>query len=405
MDESLAGRARVAVSGLRGGGGRGRLLVALALGWFLILGVRFVVPAVLPTIRAEFGVTNADAGLAVTVLWATYAAMQLPAGMLADRAGERVLLAVALLVAGVALVAYAFTPSFPLFVLATAGFGLGTGLYGPPRGTAVSNAFEEREGAAFGIMLAAGSVGAALLPALAALLTVRYGWRVALGLAAPGFLLVAALFWLGVPARLTAPDAGQARSLRHDFGTALRAVRSRRVGVAVAGAALLLFGFQAVTAFLTTYLVEVKGISQGAAGVYLSLLFVAGAVSQSVWGSAADRFGHGPVLVAVSLVSAAPLVAFPLVSGPVALAALSTVVGVRMAVGPVSNAYIIAALPDDIQGTAWGGLRTAFFAVGSVGSTFVGVLADLGLFDGAFYLLAAITAAAGAVFYFLPPRE
>ncbi len=367
--------------------------------------MRFVVPGILPTITGDFGVSDSAAGLAVTVLWITYAVMQFPAGLFADRLGERTLLAAGLLVAGAGLVSYAFTPTFGLFVAATGLFGLGTGLYGPPRGTVISKTYDDNDGAAFGTMLAAGSVGAAALPAVAAVAVGEVDWRTVLGVAAPGFLAGAVAVWWAVPDTRVGTDDG---SPDHSLGEAVRAaavaVRNRRIALAVAGATLMLFAFQAATAFLTTYLTTVKTLSQGTAGALLGALFLVGAASQSVAGGLADRYGAPPVLTAIGIVSVLPLVALPLVEGRAALAVLSAAVGVRMSIGPVSNAYIVDLLPDDVQGTAWGALRTGFFVVGSFGSTAVGVMADAGLFDAAFYGLAAITAVGAAVYVFLPER-
>ncbi|MFC7026753.1 MFS transporter [Halomicroarcula sp. GCM10025710] len=296
-------RIRRAVEAYRRDSPRG-LLVAVASGWFLVLGMRFVVPAVLPTIRAEFGISNADAGLAVTVLWMTYAAMQFPAGALVDRVGERVLLCGAALLSGVALLGYVVAPIFSLFVLATAGFGLGTGLYGPARGTLLSRTFDASEGVAFGAVMAAGSLGAAALPFVATLVTARFGWRLALASAAPLFVFVAVLLWLTVSDRATTPTD---RRLRADLRAALSGFRSRRLLLAVTGATLMLFVFQGVTAFLTTYLVTVAERSQGTAGAMLAGLFVVGALAQPVTGRLADRYGSPRVLVGVALLSAVPL--------------------------------------------------------------------------------------------------
>jgi len=426
----MSGESRVsrAVDGLRGDG-RGWLLAAVAVGWFLVLGMRFVVPGILPTITDDFTVSASQAGLAVTVLWVTYAVMQFPAGYFADRLGERVLLAAALLVSAAGLVSYVATPTFALFVVATGVFGLGSGIYGPPRGTVISKTYDDNDGTAFGLMLAAGSVGAALLPAAAGVAVGVVGWRTAIGVVSPLFLLSAVAVWWAVPDTRagalrsatdasapeapddatpepvddTAPDGGT-----HSMASAVRAaagaVRDRRIALAVAGATLMLFAFQAATAFLTTYLTQVEGFSQGTAGAVLGVLFLVGAVSQFAGGGLADRFGTPRVLFAIGAVSVVPLAALPLVDGRLALAAVGALIGVRMSIGPVSNAYIVGLLPDDVQGTAWGALRTGFFIVGSFGSTVVGYMADAGYFDVAFYGLAGITALGAGVYVFLPER-
>ena len=80
-------------------------------------------------------------------------------------------------------------------------------------------------------------------------------------------------------------------------------------------------------------------------------------------------------------------------------------IGVRMSSGPLTNAYIVDVLPDAVEGTGGGLLRTGFFAVGSLGSTFIGALADQGLFDLSFYLMAVLTLLAGVVFFVLPARD
>jgi len=379
-----------------------RLLAAVAAGWFLVLGMRFVIPAVLPTISDDFGVSNTNAGLAVTVLWLTYAAMQFPAGVYIDRVGERALLVGSALLSGVGLLGYLLSPTFALFVLATAGFGLGTGLYGPPRGTLLSRTFDAREGVAFGAVMAAGSVGSAVLPLAAALVTARYGWRLGLAAAVPLFLFVGATLWVSVSDRETATAD---RSLTADLRTVLGGLRDRRLALAVLGAMLMLLVFQAVTAFLTTYLVTTREFTQGTAGAVLSVLFVGGALSQAATGRLADRYGSPRVLVGVAVVSALPLALFPTLEGTAALALGAGVIGFRMSSGPLTNAYIVDVLPDAAEGTGWGLLRTCFFAIGSLGSTVVGAFADRGLFDLSFYVMAALTLAAGLSFLVLPRRE
>ena len=384
------------------GGRRTFLLVAVAVGWFLVLGMRFVLPALLPTISEELGITNASAGFAVTVLWLTYAVMQFPTGLAVDYVGERALLVASAGLSGLGLLAYWFAPTFSLVLVATGLFGLGTGLYGPSRGTLLSRCFPDREGAAFGAVLGAGSVGAAALPLVAALVATTYGWRTAMVASVPFFGLVAVALWRTVPPRDGADGSGP--GVRVTVRRLVAAFTNRRIVLAVTGATLMLFGFQALTAFLVTYLHESKALSMGTAGAVLSGLFVVGALAQALGGVAADRFGQTRTLAAMAAVSTLPLVVLPGLEGTLALAVVGSLTGIRMGIGPISNAYIVGTLPDDIEGTAWGLLRTGFFSIGSLGSTVVGILATAGYFDGAFYLLAALTGLSALVYVALPAR-
>jgi predicted MFS family arabinose efflux permease len=392
-----------AVARLRGDG-RGWTLLAIALGWVFVLGGRYLVPAVLPQVKGTFAVGDFEAGVAVTVIWATYALMQSPAGVLTDRVGERRLLAGSLLLTGGSVLVLGVSPVFLAFLGGCAAFGFTTGLYGPPRGTALSRTFPENDGAAIGATLAAGAVGSAVLPFLAGALVGSVTWRlVVAGLAPP--LLVAGVFaWGAVPERErhADPERLPVGALARDV---LRAVRVRGVAVAVAAVTLMLFGFQGLTAFFVTYLVEAKGFAQPTAAAMFSLLFLGAALAQFFGGALADRFGERVVLVGLSAVGVPFLAAVPFVEGFVPVAILSFLLGTRLGIAAVTNAYVIAVLPDAVRGTAWGALRAVFFLLGAGGSTVVGAMADADLFAESFYLLAALTAAATLLFVFLPTRE
>lgn len=383
------------------GNGRGWLLLSVGGGWLVILGMRFIVPALLPAIKAEFTISNTAAGFAVTIIWLTYAGMQFPAGLLIDRIGERTLLAASAGLSGVGVFAIGISPVFIVFLLAGAIFGLGSGLYGPPRATVVSKAYPEHDGLAFGLILAAGSLGAAGMPVVASLIEQSFGWRVAVLLFGPIFAVFAGALWLFVPTRSSEPGT---RSLWRNARRIRSQLTRRPVVIAATGAMLMLFVFQGLTAFFPIYLVEMKGLSESTAASFFAVIFVSGAVFQLSAGRAADLLGHGRVLVTCAGISVLPLVALPFVTGIGGIAVIAIILGVRLAIGPVSNAYVVRVLADDVMGSTWGLVRTIFFVVGSTGSVVVGVLADRALFDEAFFLLAGLTMVAGLIFLFLPRR-
>lgn len=391
------------VRGLRGDG-RGWVLSTIAVGWLLTLGLRFLVPALLPQVKATFHIDNATAGLAVTALWAFYALTQFPAGLVTDRVGERVVIAVSLGVSALSLALLAGAPLFPVFLLGSAAFGVGSGLYGPARGTSLSRAFPRRAGAAFGITLAAGSLGSAVIPLAAGVVVDAIGWRWVVAATVPLFVAVAAGAWVALPDPIDAlsdtPEREPAPTI--SFREAVRgvpaAIRDRDVLLTVLGVTFYLFAFQGLTAFLPTYLVDVEHVGQGVAAGVFALLFVGGGVTQLAVGSLADRFGTAPVLVWVAVLGVATLAVVPLVEGVFVWAVLSFLLGTRMGIAPVANSYVIGALPDASQGASWGFLRTCFFLVGSTGSVFVGAMADAGRFDQAFLVLAVLTAVAVACF-------
>lgn len=243
------------------GEGRGWTLLAIAGGWLVILGLRYLIPALLPQIKADFGVSNATAGLAITVIWITYAFMQFPAGLLADRFGERLLLIASLLCTAVGVAAISIAPEFVVFLLACGVFGVGTGFYGPSRSTAVSTLYAPNDEAAFGVVLGAGSLGAALIPLVVQPVTARFGWQIAVGVSIPLFFGGVLALRRAMPQSHTAHGSSK-QSLSDDLSMILTGICRRPVIVGVGIATISLFVFQALTAFLPVYLIATKGISQ-----------------------------------------------------------------------------------------------------------------------------------------------
>ncbi|MFB6186540.1 MAG: MFS transporter, partial [Halobacteriaceae archaeon] len=78
-------------------------------------------------------------------------------------------------------------------------FGIGTGLFGTARGIALSEFFPKEAGIAFGITLAGGSLGSALLSFGGGIGAQYLGWRVTLGILFPVFLGLLFLTWWILP--------------------------------------------------------------------------------------------------------------------------------------------------------------------------------------------------------------
>lgn len=393
---------RETVDGLRGQG-RGWTLLAVAAGWLFVNGFRVLLPAVLPQVKADFAVTNASAGFALTVLWLLYAGLQFPAGIAADRVGERTLLLGGAILGAVSFAAFYVAPVFVLFLGACALFGAGAGLFGTPRDMFLSRTYPETDSTAYGVTFAAGSIGAAALPYVATTIATRWGWRLAVVWLVPPLLAVAAaLWWVGPP---TAPTAGEDRlSARETVRRTTGALSNRSILLASGVFFPFVFTYQALLSFLPTYLVELKGLDQGFAALLFGLLFVVSAITQPIAGHAADQYGEHRTILALIVLSTVTVAALPPLEGQLALAVLVPLIGLRVAIGPLVSAFVVRELPASVQGTGWGLLRTLFFGLGATGSTVIGVFADAGLFDAGFLLLAGLTGIT-ALFWVAIPRE
>jgi predicted MFS family arabinose efflux permease len=374
------------------------VLLTVALGWLLALGTRMVLPALLPQIKAEFTLGNALAGGLLTILYIAYAATQFPAGILADRIGERRTLFASVLLTALGAVALTIAPSLTEFVAGTVLFALGSGLYGAPRVTILSRIYPDRDGTALGLTFAAGNVGSSLLPIIAGVLALVLGWRFGFGFVVLPLVAVALAVWWYVPERPTrdrTEEPARRAQLRE-------AILTPQIGLAWVSMSLVLIAYQGMTAFLPTYFVEVKGLGAAVASTLFGLFFAAGAVWQWTAGVTADQMGSRRTLVGIGVVATVTVLVLPVIGGLLPLAILSLLLGIRLGFGPLNNAYVASALPEDVRGTGLGLFRSLQLLVSSAGSLIVGVMADAGLFDAAFLLLAGITGL-GTVGYVLLP--
>lgn len=384
--------------------GRGPILAAIAVGWFLSIGLRLVYPALLPELRRAYDLDLTTAGLLLSVLWVAYALGQLPGGILGDRIGEgRILwISTAISAGTLALVATAGSPA--VLFGATALFGLGTSLYGVARYTAISGIYPENDGAAVGVTLAAGEVGNAVLPPIAGLLAGAFAWQLGFGFAVPLFVIVSISLWIVLPARTSAPtsavDSLSAETVRYVLSGVSRPTIVLVTTIQVLGFAV----WQAYTGFYPTYLIEVKGLSSTIAYLLFGGFFALGIVVQPISGAAYDRFGIRRSAPVVLGTAALGLVALPIAAGLPALVLVTVASSALLGLTVMTMPYITSALPTDMQGTGLGFLRTVYMLLGAASPAIAGAIADRGFFDEVFLALAGLLVAAIVLSTLLPRR-
>lgn len=276
---------------------------------------------------------------------------------------------------------------------ATALFGCGIALYSIARFTVLADLYPDRLGSANGVAAAATDIGQSVLPPLAGFVAVGATWRYGFGFAVPLFLLAAVGLWTVVPGR-TAGRSSAVDSL--SLESARYVLSGLRQPSIVRVTAILTLGlgiWQSFTGFYPTYLIEMKGLPAPVVSSMFGLFFGLGVVLKPLSGSAYDRIGIQrsiPILIgAVGLAC----VLLPFVDGLWALTAITVLVSAILGYGTIAHSYLIEELPEDIQGTGMGVLRTISFSVGAVSPVLFGAAADRGFFDEAFLALALLAGA------------
>ncbi|MFB6155606.1 MAG: MFS transporter, partial [Haloferacaceae archaeon] len=161
-------------------------------------------PPILPLLVTDFDVTYGEAGALLTVFFVMYSVFQLPAGVVADRVGQRLLLAAGMVVLSLGLLVSSLAPNYETLVAGQVVAGIGGSTYHPAGMSLVSDIeTDETEGKAMGIHGLGGVTGTALAPALVGGLAALYDWRLALTAAAGVGVVYALVFFVLFPA-----DAG-----------------------------------------------------------------------------------------------------------------------------------------------------------------------------------------------------
>ncbi|WP_120244449.1 MFS transporter [Halopiger aswanensis] len=349
---------------------RARLFASLCGLVFFINLARVVFAPLLNVFIGEFAIGEATAGLIVTLAWLGSASLRLPTGWLLTRLprhqvvlGSGTFLAVS---SGIA----ATATTVPHLMAGAFLMGVASGVYFVSANPLLSELFPSRVGRIVGIHGAASQIAAVIAaPFVAVALLVT--WRLSLWAIAVGTAVITLYTWLA--ARNTdLPTAGQAD--RDFVAGALSEWRLICTSLAIVGAPV--FVWQGVFNFYELYM-QSKGLSDGMAGVLLTVIFAAGVPAFFFSGDLADRFPHVPYLLGVVGAFAASLFALTLVEGLVALVVLSAIVGfVIHALFPATDTFLLETLPDSSRGSAYAVFSSVWMLTQSLGSSALGVLLE-----------------------------
>jgi len=137
-----------------------------------------LITVALPSVAHGLHISTSSTSALLSVYFATYALLLIPAGELVDRFGARRVALVGLALFAVGAAAGALAGSFVELLVARVVQGAGAGLVSPAALTgAVSGFPPERRGRALGIWGASAGISNLLGPLLGGVLTVALGWR------------------------------------------------------------------------------------------------------------------------------------------------------------------------------------------------------------------------------------
>ena len=281
---------------------------------FLHDGIADSLYVLLPIWAQAFGLNYTQVGSLKTAYSATMAVFQMPAGVLAERYGERALLVAGTLLAGAAFAGLSIASGFLSLFLVILAVGLGSAVQHPLASAIISQSYAaERRRSALGIYNFAGDFGKMVVAFSVAAAAGAIGWQatvIGYGaiVAASGVVLSLVLLRYslgklraseasvgGLPAFRTGPQGLRLKNVRgFTLLSCIHAVDSAsRTGVLT----------------LLPFVLLQKGASPSIVGFALASIFAGGAVGKLACGLLAERVGILRTVVVTELATAAVLVA------------------------------------------------------------------------------------------------
>jgi sugar phosphate permease len=411
-------------------------------GWYrwIVLGIIFFLYMVatadranfgmaLPYIKKEYGFTNAESGILVSLFFTFYAIFQIPFGFLYKRISTRILVPMSILATSISTWLIGTTSSLILLKLYRACLGLAEAPLGIGCGSTINRWFPPKEkGTAMGIYFAAMKFGPVVIPPICGFIILTWGWREVFTLCAiPGMAIALVWYFMvhDTPKQSPFTSEREAEYIAERGAAAATAaarvhrdlcpvwvdtvIRTRRLpqvdtGLKVftswniigSGLAFMCMSgiINTIMAWIPTYLITEKHFGVVNTGFIASAPFVGSVLGNMVGGFLSDRvFGkrRKPMMI-VSAVSTS-LVMYGLVYAPndsVYLAAMLFLMGFLLTLGySAFVVYPMGLTTKEVYPVAYGLVNTG----GSVGAALaplvVGFILDSYKWDVAFLFLAA----------------
>jgi len=361
---------------------RRKLLLLLSLGWIFNYVHRMAIPPLIPIIKNELGITNAQAGLLMASLLLPYALTQVPAGYFGDKIGRKRLVVISILGYSLASSLMVFARQYWHLISVRALYGVFAGLYYAPSTALISEVYKEKKGSALGVFMIGPPVGSAIAPAIVVPIALALEWRYSFVIISLVSALIGIALIHGVKGEVRQVERVNFAIPKNVFGLSLMNF-------------IVLAAFFGMLTFLPDFFVD-KGRSIEEASFYFSLLSIVGIFwIYSRW-NIYDRVGKGSLFSVLffNMFLSFLLVktTYPILVLPLGLFFYS--------VGPIVTAYTSEHATPENLGTVMGFVNMMGFFGATIGPYFIGFLIDRVGYEMAFYSISGMYLVSLLIFMF-----
>lgn len=359
-----------------------RVIGLIGVGHFYSHFLIFVLPPLISLMKADYGVTYVQIGLAVTLFNLVTGLTQAPVGFLVDRIGPRDLLLAGVALGAIAFAGIGFWPNYVALLIFAALAGLANAVYHPADYSILSaNVGERKIGRAFSLHTFAGYAGGAAAPATMAVVLGAGGtWQTGLILTgAVGLVIFAVMFAFrsGLTVKPSAPQSSD----KGKSGAGIGLLLSTPILMCFAFFVLISLSSGGITQYAVAAFQDLHGLGVEEAQVALTAYLVGSAVGILFGGWIADRTTHHERVAMVGFV-ATSIITFligmwvlPGIAVMLAMGLAGLLFGMIM---PSRDMLVRAITPPGQFGKVFGFVTTGFSVGGLLYPLLFGWIMDMG---------------------------
>jgi len=375
--------------------------VLFAIGFCHLLNdmMQSLLPAIYPTLKAQFHLNFAQIGLITLAFQCTASLLQPAVGYFSDLRPMPYSLAGGMVATLIGLLLLSIAGSYPVVLVAAMLVGLGSSVFHPESSRVARMASGGRFGLAQSVFQVGGNTGQAISPLTAALLVATYGQRSIVWYAGLALLGIFILFNIGTWYKHHGLARIKGHQAAHDSG-----LPKTKIALSMAILLLLIFSkffyLASIGSYYTFYLIHTFGLSVQSAQVHLFFFLGAVAAGTLLGGPLGDKIGRKYVIW-FSILGMLPFTLMLPYANLFWTGILSVIIGMVMASAfPSIVVYAQELLPGRV-GMISGMFFGLSFGMGGIGAAVLGALADATSITYV-YKVCAFLPAIGLLTVFLP---
>ena len=357
---------------------------------------RMIVTALMPYIKLEYGLTDTQSGLLVSVVYWSIVVFVFPVSILVDRWSRKKTIGIMALLWSMATLACAFTKTFPQLLMTRSAIGIGEAGYAPAGTAMLSGLFPpEKRSRMMGLWNMSIPLGIAVGIGIGGFVAQQWGWRHAFGLVAIPGAIVAILFFFVKDYKtvdlVQTVESSKVKMSKMDIFRSF--LKTPSLIFTYLGFIGCVFTNNAITTWLPTYYHRLEGLPLGQAGMKTGGILMLAVIGLPLGGWLADVwFKKRPSsrllfpAITVALSSVVVFVAFSFLEGKAQYVAL-------LLNGVLGVGFVAAAITAT-QETVHAGLRAISYSVCVVVQNILGASLGpivIGAFSDAYGIKVAMT--------------